>query len=1032
MANLKDGLRTQYPYGGLSPRPMYDFPSPTSNYPSGMPATSPSFFPMAYSISPRFGGSAFIPPADVFGEPRNGSTNDNQAYTPRAFKNRGSGALGSDPVAMHLLVETAMIDSQNFDLLSVEEVDALKQEQRGLDGRLSTVRKRLESETKIRDAARSLTRLNSLEEKGHRRGLSSRSSPPTKDTSTRGLEELDASNKKVDDLTRELLEVESRMRLIDMQLLMHTAAVLQLTHNGPRRRKQNADMANGGDGRPDSPASIYTYENERGFGGREDGFDERSLYRSPENLDSLMNALQNGTHHQSPSADEQNQSLSTMGKRLEELNDRLRGLIIEANPERNERYSRPPQSGATPDASALERQLDFLDQGLRDISAEQTALKTSTGPKQEVEQRLQGINIQMYAMLNTSDSNVPPPAAVSGNGLQEQLEYLEDSFFSIERLQYALNDQLDELRADATTKEGVEQYESTLTRLWQMIQKGEEEARERKRERRRLLAEDLDNTEELSPDESDTGAETFSLMAFDSKIQTIFRRAMSLKDKQSILVRQIKQQRELNSKSDAQREEQVNRLNEQVLSARSEKNTMEAELERAISQLSSFDESKVQNDSRALRDAEERNAALETQIREVQERSTAFEDEVRNAEERSMAYESQIRESQERSAAFEAQVRDAEQRSAAFEAQFHDAEERSTAYESQIREIQERSTAYESQIRESQERSTAFEAQVRDVEQRSTAYEAQIRDAQERSLGYETQIREAQERTLVLEEQLRQAQEHSRAEGATIQAELAQSTSKIDEATAALVVATTQKEAAESRAKDAAATLSAKEEELRDLEGEVVRLTTELAFAKAELDGAYGTRAERAAESGSSVKKEIDEVAARNASLLAEIMALQKLSEAASQSEQEARDNERNVKAELAVMATEYEDLTRDAIQNEKDRDTLEASIDRLRDEKEALELELSDERVRWLGIRSPSVAAGATMAPEHNATSIRMLREDFRKMMRDRTAEALRALRSEQEERRKLEATVRQLRKESSLPKSNLSKSLTPASASG
>ncbi|KAJ4360585.1 uncharacterized protein N0V89_001151 [Didymosphaeria variabile] len=944
MAN--DGLRTQYPYGGLSPRPMYDFPSPTSNYPSGIPATSPSFFPMAYSISPRFGGSAFIPPADIFVDPRNASTNDNGPYTPRAFKNRGSGALGSDPVAMHLLVETAMIDSQNFDILSVEEVEALKQEQKGLDGRLSTVRKRLESETKIRDAARSLTRLNSREDKGHRRGLSSRSSPPVKDTSVRALDELAASDKKVEDFTRELLEVESRMRLIDMQLLMHTAAVLQLTHNGPRKRKQNADMNNGGDRRPDSPASIYTYENERGFGGRDDGFDERSLYRSPENLDSLMNALQNGTHHQSHSVDKQNEPLSAMSKRLEELNENLRGLIIEANPERNERYPPPPQaSGATPDAAELERQLDFLDQGLRDISTEHATQKVSTDANGAVEERLQGINTQMYAMLSASDDNVPPPPSVTGSGLQEQLDYLEDSFYSIERLQYALNDQLDDLRQDAATEQGLEKYETTLTKLWQMIQRGEEEARERKRERRRLIADDPDNTEEVSPDESDMGEETFSLLAFDSKIQTIFRRAMSLKDKQSILIRQIKQQRELNSKSDAQREEQVNRLNEQVLSARSEKKTMEAELERAMGQLTAFDEAKVQADDQALRDALERNAGLKTQILDAQERSNAFE------------------------------------------------------------------------------------AQIREAEQRSAAYEAQIRDAQERSLGYEAHIHEAQERTTVLEVQLKEAQEQSRAEAATIQAELAQSMSKIDEASTALLAATAQKEAAETRAKEATTALSSKEEELRNLEGEVVRLTTELTFAKAELDGAYGTRAERAAESGATTKKELDEIVATNTALLAEITALQKVSEAASQSEQEARDNERNVKAELAGMAIEYEELTRDAIQNEKDRDALEASIDRLRDEKELLELELSDERVKWLGIRSPSVAAGATATPDQGATSIRMLREDFRKMMRDRTAEALRALRSEQEERRKLEAMVRQLRKESQLPKSNLSKSVTPAS---
>ena len=51
-----NGLRTQFPYAGdtLSPRPQYGFPSPTSNYPSGVEAPSPGFYPMAYQISPRF------------------------------------------------------------------------------------------------------------------------------------------------------------------------------------------------------------------------------------------------------------------------------------------------------------------------------------------------------------------------------------------------------------------------------------------------------------------------------------------------------------------------------------------------------------------------------------------------------------------------------------------------------------------------------------------------------------------------------------------------------------------------------------------------------------------------------------------------------------------------------------------------------------------------------------------------------------------------------------------------------------------
>ena len=93
-------------------------------------------------------------------------------------------------------------------------------------------------------------------------------------------------------------------------------------------------------------------------------------------------------------------------------------------------------------------------------------------------------------------------------------------------------------------------------------------------------------------------------------------------------------------------------------------------------------------------------------------------------------------------------------------------------------------------------------------------------------------------------------------------------------------------------------------------------------------------------------------------------------------------------------MAAEYEALTRDAIQNEKDREVLEGQIDKLRDDKEALERELSDEKVKWLGVRSPGMPNGAAAQLDMGATSIRMLREDFRKMMRDRTAEGLKALR--------------------------------------
>ncbi|KAI4925406.1 hypothetical protein J4E85_007285 [Alternaria conjuncta] len=995
-----NGLRTQYPYVGdtLSPRALYDFPSPTSNYPSGINGTaSPSFFPMAYQISPRFGASAFIPPPEVFVDGRRETIRENGVYTPRNSGKRNSDALNTDPVAMHLLVETAIGDSQYFDILSVEEVEALKQEQKSLDTRLGTVRRKLESETKIRDATRSLGRLASKKANGHKRGQSSKSSKgsnPVQDYDPKTEEGLESSNKKVEEFIRECLEIESRMRMIDMQLLMHTAAVLQLTHKGPKQRQDDSELSEDRFRRPDSPASLNTYEDGRLNG----AFDERSFYRTPENLDNLMNVLQTGKHL-TASTERHDQALNATATRLQEINERLRSLIIEANPERDEDYSLPPLAlEGTPDASTLDRQLDFLDQGLRSIAAEQSNIRNnSRHTLSEVEGRLEGMNNQLYAVISRSENEqsdkIPPPPAITGGGATEQLNYMEDSFYNLEQIQYAMNEQINELRSkgpavdESESAEKAEKYETTIMGLWQTILTGEEEARERKRERRQLLAEDPDANEQVSPDE-DYVNESYSLPAFSSKVQLLFRRATSLKDKQSVLMRQIKQQRELNNKSDAQKEAEFERLNTNLLSARSEKKSMEGELERAMEQLQQFDESKVSTDTQILRETQERNAGLEAQLINVQERVMAFETELNQAKQRAVAYENQLK------------------------------------------DVQEQAVNFQSKMQEAEKRAATFEEELKDHQERNTAYNVSSQEAEQRTAGYEAQVRDAQERALMLETKLRDAQDEARTEAATIQAQLANSLEKITETTAALEAVTAEKQAAEARSLDATNSLNAKEEEFRNLEGEIVRLTTELTFAKAELDGAYGTRAQRAADSAANpaIKRELDELTEQNQALLGELEALRKVQDVASQSEAEARQSERNLKAELSGMAAEYEALTRDAIQNEKDREVLEAQIDKLRDEKEALERELSDEKVKWLGVRSPGpgMPNGAAAQLDMGATSIRMLREDFRKMMRDRTAEGLKALRAEQEERRKLEAVVRQLRKDAMPQRSQLSRTMT------
>ncbi|PGH02043.1 hypothetical protein GX51_04855 [Blastomyces parvus] len=239
----------------------------------------------------------------------------------------------------------------------------------------------------------------------------------------------------------------------------------------------------------------------------------------------------------------------------------------------------------------------------------------------------------------------------------------------------------------------------------------------------------------------------------------------------------------------------------------------------------------------------------------------------------------------------------------------------------------------------------------------------------------------------------------------------------------------------ESRITDALAAKEASEKELQklqseydELENEMIRVRTELTMAQAELDGAYGSRAERAAQvaANPAIQKEIDDLNQRNRSLTEEISILR--------AEQLNNSNDGDGKSglqtriqmlekELRDTIDDYEVMTKASIEFEKERDKLETFIDNLRDRCETLESKLCEERVQSLGNSSPGYANGFDRGASET-TSTMVLKNEFKKMMRDTRAENMRLLKAEQEERRRLEALIRNLRKEQSVGKSNLSQS--------
>ena len=177
---------------------------------------------------------------------------------------------------MFLLTETAMGDSINFEILSLEEVEDLKKERHLLSTRVEGTKRKLALETKLRDAAQSIGRLYSppsprssgeYGSKSHRRSRSIFGRSGTDEVLDKSDSELATSQRKCEDLAQELWKLERRSQQINQRLLEHTAGVLQMTHKGLKKTSKNSNAQ----------------DSENLYDGHD--FDERSLYRTPEHIE---------------------------------------------------------------------------------------------------------------------------------------------------------------------------------------------------------------------------------------------------------------------------------------------------------------------------------------------------------------------------------------------------------------------------------------------------------------------------------------------------------------------------------------------------------------------------------------------------------------------------------------------------------------------------------------------------------------------------------------------------------------------------
>ncbi|KAI0089192.1 Up-regulated during septation-domain-containing protein [Irpex rosettiformis] len=130
-----------------------------------------------------------------------------------------------DDLLMSLLASEAIVDSRAFEILSAEEVEELKKEQQVLASRLVAMNKKLTLETKIRDAAVSLSKANAA----------------YKNVSKQSSEQLEGANRRVETAQKDLWRMQERANEVNRKLLEHRAGVLSHSVRSLEKKTNGSD-----------------------------------------------------------------------------------------------------------------------------------------------------------------------------------------------------------------------------------------------------------------------------------------------------------------------------------------------------------------------------------------------------------------------------------------------------------------------------------------------------------------------------------------------------------------------------------------------------------------------------------------------------------------------------------------------------------------------------------------------------------------------------------------------------------------------
>ncbi|RDW60516.1 involucrin repeat protein [Aspergillus mulundensis] len=952
----------------------------------------------------------------------------------------------NDPVAMYLLTETAMGDSINYEILSVEEMEGLKKELRVLSNRTNAAKRKLALELKLRDAAMSLSRLHHNEE--YDIDIPGQNEPTFNKTN----EELALSNRKCEELSMDIWYSERKGQEIQKRLLEHTAGVLQLTHKGLKKNPKN--------GIPHTPESLSSSNTV-------DDFDDRSLYKTSDPLDGPTNfeiraPLTNSLAHD---------NIQETERKLESLSSRLRDTLLRSDPDTE--FGQIPQPSSNGDAVDLSAMVDahlrYIENGIDVLGSQPKADMPNQSLDRVSEQQLVEMGQQLLSIMENPGlpraQTLPPTPDPSDSDLAEHLTFLSVGITGLEsrveklleqksilttqiQQQRELNSKSDAER-DAKIADLIEQ----LAHLRKELEIAEREGEQSKEDYDMALKELENVRRELS--ESRETQSTRDLG--DSKNEAHGHAEAEIARLQSF-IQEIQQEKDEHHEAHGRAEAEVRRLQAVIQEIQQDKDEhheahgrAKAEVTRLQTMIQEIQQEKDEHYEAHGR-AEAEVTRLQAMIQEIQQEKDEHHEAYGRAEAEVTRLQAMIQEIQQekdehheahgRAEAEVARLQDIIQKIEQEKAENHEDQERAEAEIARLQAIVQKIEQERDTRDQVDERAEVEIARLQDIIQkiqheRDEHHEARVRLEGEvtRLQGVVGQLQDSAESRESAEQQVAQLEEtiHQIRHDADIRVkEATDMRAQADAEISRLEESMNEiREKLESQLREATEARNNAEEnahrlqrELTDLEGDVVRAQTELTMVKAELDGAYGTRAQRAAEAAAdpALFQELDELKARNFEMAEELAALK----AGKPVSGDVHNRVETLEKELRETVDDYEAMTKASIEFEKERERFEGMIDNLRDRCEQLETQLNEERISWMGSNNSASSMGRD--GPYETTSTMVLKNEFKKMMRDTRAENMKILKAEQEERRKLEAILRNLKREQAnlSGKSNLSQTVT------